>query len=302
MYNMVMDGQNVVISQKQKSSKLQEWKKLFLYATISMFSLSAFLGICFILFGTNAIGGKAIGTTAIMGVFSLFTMNNIIRLENEQKSVRYSAAGALISNVIWLIPSVLMLWGFFEIFQTDCQSSGISRSGYAYEAYEACMQPYYVLQEVILKIINTACVTSAVLTLISNFMSFKNYTPAIRVLKITTMACGVLLGTYEIGAVFFNRTINGEFWRVLAIVGIILVFGLIVTPIMVRISRKQEEASVDNNQRETVDEAVLRAQIEQEVRAEIAAEQAAGQVTELDDKQTAERSDEQMTDEVNEQT
>lgn len=255
-----------------KPLNLQNFRKFFLYATIGLFSASALIGIYLILFGADSTSGKIVATTAILGAFSLFTMNNIIRLESVQKSVRYSAIGALISNLIWVIPSILMLWGFFELFKPDCQYS-YAYGSYNYTAYNTCMKPYHNLEEVIFKTINTACVTSAVLTLVSNFSNFKNYTKSIAILKTVTIITGGMLGSYEVGVIVFNDEVGGDFWRVLAVLGIVLVFGLIVTPILVKINKKKVETPAPAVQ--PIDEAALRAQIEQEVRAKIAAEQAA---------------------------
>ena len=67
---------------------------------------------------------------------------------------------------------------------------------------------------------------------------------------------------YTIINQFFDST-----WRVLVISGILLVFGIIVTPILARSAAKKEIAS-ENESNETE----LRAQIEKEVRAKVEAE------------------------------
>jgi len=52
-------------------------KKILLISTITLFSISAFLGIIFVLVGADSTAYKIIGTTAILGLISWISLRNI---------------------------------------------------------------------------------------------------------------------------------------------------------------------------------------------------------------------------------
>lgn len=237
-------------------------KRVLFISTISLFSLSALIGIIVILgAATGNLTGQIISTTALLGFFALFNLNNLIRTENPQPLVRYPAIIAMVANVFWLVPWLIMIWGIFE---PNCDNSA---------NYSSCMSGWYSFQEVAWQTINVAAIMSILASIVSNFMSFKCKTAAVRVLSIITIVSGILSGINEIIMINIPLSSELEIWRFFLITLIILVFGLITTPIVEKISRsKYETKQKDNNPTAALNEQQLRAQIEAEVRAKIEAE------------------------------
>ena len=62
---------------------------MLLFSTITLFSISAFLGIVFVLVSADSTAWKISGTVFVFALLSLFSMNNVFRLESERKSVKY---------------------------------------------------------------------------------------------------------------------------------------------------------------------------------------------------------------------
>jgi polyhydroxyalkanoate synthesis regulator phasin len=90
-------------------------KRMLLFSTITLFSISAFLGIVFVLVSADSTAWKISGTVFVFALLSLFSMNNVFRLESERKSVKYLSVVALISNIFWSLPWILIIWNVFGL-------------------------------------------------------------------------------------------------------------------------------------------------------------------------------------------
>ncbi len=278
MEDATVENQNKIID--MKVSSLQKIKKFFLIATITLFSISAVLGIFFILFGADSIGGNVISTTAILGLLSLLTTNNIARSESKNIAVKVTSIGAIISNVVWVIPWICLVWDVFRPMMC-------AKSYYIYgggEFYNCSGQMnYYDTIECLWKIVGVSLVFSIVLTITSGFLKFKKYNSAIQILKIITIICACFLGLYFMFGILGENWAwlwRYEGWRLIAVVAVVLVFGLIVTPILVKVQAGKEKLKKDFKEQSKESEAELRARLEKEIRAEIAAEQEKNQSNE----------------------
>ena len=77
----------------------KELKKYLLYTTIGLFAATALIGIFVVLTGSfGQTTGKIIATTSILGLLALFSMNNVLRTEDERSYVKTLSIIALISN------------------------------------------------------------------------------------------------------------------------------------------------------------------------------------------------------------
>lgn len=223
---------------------VQQLKKPLLYTTVGLFAASALIGIIVVLTSTFSILiGQIISTTSILGLLALFSMNNILRTENEHTYIKVLSIIALIGNLAWCIPWLLIVWDIIDY-------SGIT----------------------LWRITYTAIIVAFNATLAAKFLSFKKYTQLIKGLSIMTIVTSAIISIYILVTLYSSQyTIINQFfdstWRVLVISGILLVFGIIVTPILARSAAKKEIAS-ENESNETE----LRAQIEKEVRAKVEAE------------------------------
>ena len=246
---------------------IKKIKKILLISTITLFSISAFLGIIFVLVGVDSTAWKIIGTTAILGLLSLLSMNNVFRLESEQKQIKILSITALISNIFWSIPWIFIVWDIFRTFM--CDESTVT--GYYGYSYRDCSRSFYDFMEFIYKLVGTAGIISATTTVVANFLNMKNYSSAIKALKITAISSAIFLGAYFLPAIWFeDGGYISDTWRLIAVVAIIFVFSSIITPILAKIAKNKEKNS---NAAPRVDEVQLREQIEAEVRAKIAQEQ-----------------------------
>ena len=64
-------------------------KKSLLYATIGLFAASVLIGIFIVLTGSfSTTTGKVIATTSILGLLALFSMNNVLRTEDDRVYVK----------------------------------------------------------------------------------------------------------------------------------------------------------------------------------------------------------------------
>lgn len=255
-----------------KSNFLQNIKTLLLTATITLFSISALLGIIFILVGTDTLGWRVVGTVAILGLLSLLSMNNVMRLESPKAPIRNLSTTALISNLFWAIPWILIVWNAFKSFLcTQVPQQYLSAQ---YYLVADCPAWYNGMIELIIKIALTAGIISITTTIASNFLGIKNYTQAIGTLKNITTYSAATIGLYFLPAIWTEgANYIHESWRFITIIFIIFVFSSIVTPILARIARSKTDRP--KAYPSPIDEKRLRQEIEAKVRAEIAAEQRA---------------------------
>ena len=275
--------------------------KFFLFATIGFFSLDAVIGIFMILFGSVIHNGLIIGqiaaTAAILGLFSLLTMNNIFRRESRDKIVKISSTAAIIFNIVWIVPWLLIVWNCFDPLMEKCEYPEWPRSSYdsvRYETqhqeymqrvavYNKCMEPYENAIEISWKLIANGIIVAIYLTLLANYTSFKSKTKSIIVMKMLALISGAILAIFLISQITINNIhIDETTAKLLAILGIVFIFCLITTPILVRAEKKkrgkndmieeEEPAVAPAPKPVAVDEAALRQKIEAELRPKIEAE------------------------------
>ncbi|MDR1969765.1 MAG: hypothetical protein LBQ11_00235 [Candidatus Nomurabacteria bacterium] len=256
---------------------IKDIKRALLIATITLFSVSTFLAIIFVLLGTDETGWRIMGTTAILGLLALLSMNNVFRLENEQKTTRILSTTALISNVFWSIPWIFLVWNLFKIILCGESTAG-------HYPLRDCSVNYYTFMDLVGKIAITAGIISATSTVVANFLTIKNYSTAIKALRSMGISCAIFSGVYFMPAIWLVSDYLEWSWRLFAIACIVLVFSCIVTPILAKVEKGKMQKPV-SVPAPLVDEAKLREEIEAKVRAEITAEreQASQQQTESND-------------------
>ncbi len=246
--------------------------KYFLYAMITCFSICGIILILSILgiLNSNSATTNFIlrlwGSSAVLGLFSLFTMNNLFRYEEtDKKYVKGTSIAAIVMNIIWVLPWILVVWGLFD-------------------------SASFVTVMNIVKIIANGIVLAIILTIFAEYLGYKDYTPAIRVMKYLSLGLTAFVGGYTLIQMNASTNIFGlgsGFYTMLAIMVVILIFCLIVTPILVRVQKRkngedkkvvvvnqlsaEDEAAMKDKIRSEM-EAEMRAKIEQEVRAEMSAQ------------------------------
>ena len=208
---------------------------------------------------------RILTTTLFTAVASLFAMGGVARLEDEQRLIKTLSVVSLIVNALWLFGALILVWELLP-------SLGICNTSASYEFPEGYDYMFCGrLKETLLKLTITAFIITSLTTLIAKFLSFKRNDSIISGLVTLTISSASLLSLVGLSILWQKHggdvlTAN---WQLLTIFGILTVFGLVVTPVLMRAQAyKQKAQAVSDEERQR-----LRQEIEQEVRAELVAEQ-----------------------------
>lgn len=208
---------------------------------------------------------RILTTTLFTAVASLFAMGGVARLEDEQRLIKTLSVVSLIVNALWLLGALILVWELLP-------SLGICNTSASYEFPEGYDYMFCGrLKETLLKLTITAFIITSLTTLIAKFLSFKRNNSIISGLVTLTISSASLLSLVGLSILWQKHggdvlTAN---WQLLTIFGILTVFGLVVTPVLMRAQAyKQKAQAVSDEERQR-----LRQEIEQEVRAELVAEQ-----------------------------
>ena len=247
----------------KQTNQLSQIRQFLLYISISLFSVCALMGIMATLSGP--VDGRILITTLFTAVASLFAMGGVARLEDEQRLIKTLSVVSLIVNALWLLGALILVWELLP-------SLGICNTSASYEFpagydYMFCGR----LKETLLKLTITAFIITSLTALTAKFLSFKRNDSIISGLVTLTISSASLLSLVGLSILWQKHggdvlTAN---WQLLTIFGILTVFGLVVTPVLMRAQAyKQKAQAVSDEERQR-----LRQEIEQEVRAELVAEQ-----------------------------
>jgi len=217
----------------KKSSRLGKIKKFLLYLTIGLFFLGAILGIASVLYSTGATVNQTGVTVIIFGIVSLFCMNAVNRIDTSNIYIKILSVISLVSNFFWSIPAVLGVWGVF--YTVLC----IDRVKGRY--FTGCPDGYDETITMITRIAFTAFIVTVATTLINNFLNIKNYSRSVQISKIAAILSSIYLGLYFLPILWIEET--GRYvedtWRLTIVVSIVFVFSVIVTPILVKLSKSR---------------------------------------------------------------
>ena len=207
-------------------------------------------------------------TTLFTAVASLFAMGGVARLEDDQRLIKTLSVVSLIVNALWLLGALILVWELLHSLRI-CNTNISSEFPGGYD-YMLCGQ----LEEILTKLTVTAFIITSLTALTAKFLSFKRNDSIISGLVTLTISSASLLSLVGLSILWQKRggdalTAN---WQLLTIFGILTVFGLVVTPVLIRAQayKQESQAAVSDEERQR-----LRQEIEQEVRAKIAAEQQA---------------------------
>ena len=250
----------------KQTNQLSQIRQFLLYISISLFSVCALMGIMTALSGP--VDWRILTTTLFTAVASLFAMGGVARLEDDQRLIKTLSSLSLVINALWLLGALILVWELLP-------SLGICNTSASYEFpegydYMLCGR----LKETLLKLTITAFIITSLTTLTAKFLSFKRNNSIISGLVTLTISSASLLSLVGLSILWQKHggdalTAN---WQLLTIFGILTVFGLVVTPVLIRAQayKQKSQAAVSDEERQR-----LRQEIEQEVRAKIAAEQQA---------------------------
>lgn len=250
----------------KQTNQLSRLRQFLLYISIGLFSVCALMGIMAALSGP--VDWRILMTTLFTAVASLFAMGGVARLEDEQRLIKTLSVVSLIVNALWLLGALILVWDLLSSLRI-CNTNISSEFPGGYD-YMLCGQ----LEEILTKLTVTAFIITSLTALIAKFLSLNAKNSIISGLVTMTISSASLLSLVGLSILWQEHGGDGltANWQLLTIFGILTVFGLVVTPVLIRAQayKQKSQAAVSDEERQR-----LRQEIEQEVRAKIAAEQQA---------------------------
>lgn len=255
--------------------KIKKARKVFLWMAVWILIGELALGAILILVQSWDISvAKIQGTFLILAIALFVSVNNFIRMEKGDKKVQLFALISFISNIVWVILSVLLMWEALPFHWTEAAQE-YSRYMERYYSVTIYHMTFWSMMMVI------AISSSAAGFWISNIMTIKETIKetikVVKPLKITAIVCvvygwifGVVVTLAELDYYDMER-----FYQLSSLAGIAFVVTALAAAIISRTNRKKVEvknevkvAKTDDELRAEIEEKVRREMIEKEVRAE----------------------------------
>ena len=266
-------------SAMKQSYSVAQLRSVLLYLSIGLLTLCALLGILAVL--SQEIDWRILFTTFCAAIASLIAMSNISRLADNRIVIKILSIMSIILNVQWFTGMFVIQWNLYR-FLSFCRPSvsTMSRynrhySDYSNYDYEGHVQTQICSDfiSITTKLTLTALIIALLITLSVKTLSYANKNSFIIGMKMMTVTCASLLSMACLSMVWFNVRDTSSTLRFLVVFGILTVFGLIVTPILVHLEKVQRYLQPAQPNTLVQNEQQLRYEIERQVRAQIAAEQ-----------------------------
>jgi len=266
-------------SAMKQSYSVAQLRSVLLYLSIGLLTLCALLGILAVL--SQEIDWRILFTTFCAAIASLIAMSNISRLTDNRIVIKILSIMSIILNVQWFTGMFVIQWNLYR-FLSFCRPSVSTGSrynrhysDYSNYDYEGHVQTQICSDflSITTKLTLTALIIALLITLSVKTLSYANKNSFIIGMKMMTVTCASLLSMACLSMVWFNVRDTSSTLRFLVVFGILTVFGLIVTPILVHLEKVQRYLQPTQPNTLVQNEQQLRHEIERQVRAQIAAEQ-----------------------------
>ena len=273
-------------SAMKQSYSVAQLRSVLLYLSIGLLTLCALLGILAVL--SQEVDWRILFTTFCAAIASLIAMSNISRLADNRIVIKILSIMSIILNAQWFTGMFVIQWNLYR-FLSFCRPSvsTMSRynrhySDYSNYDYEGHVQTQICSDflSITTKLTLTALIIALLITLSVKTLSYANKNSFIIGMKMMTVTCASLLSMACLSMVWFNVRDTSSTLRFLVVFGILTVFGLIVTPILVHLEKVQRYLQPAQPNTLVQNEQQLRHEIERQVRAQIAAEQQAAKAEE----------------------
>ena len=273
-------------SAMKQSYSLTQLRSVLLYLSIGLLTLCALLGILAVL--SQEIDWRILFTTFCAAIASLIAMSNISRLADNRIVIKILSIMSIILNAQWFTGMFVIQWNLYR-FLSFCRPSVSTGSrynrhysDYSNYDYEGHVQTQICSDfiSITTKLTLTALIIALLITLSVKTLSYANKNSFIIGMKMMTVTCASLLSMACLSMVWFNVRDTSSTLRFLVVFGILTVFGLIVTPILVHLEKVQRYLQPAQPNTLVQNEQQLRHEIERQVRAQIAAEQQAAKAEE----------------------
>ena len=266
-------------SAMKQSYSVAQLRSVLLYLLIGLLTLCALLGILAVL--SQEIDWRILFTTFCAAIASLIAMSNISRLADNRTVIKILSIMSIILNAQWFTGMFVIQWNLYR-FLSFCRPSVSTGSrynrhysDYSNYDYEGHVQTQICSDflSITTKLTLTALIIALLITLSVKTLSYANKNSFIIGMKMMTVTCASLLSMACLSMVWFNVRDTSSTLRFLVVFGILTVFGLIVTPILVHLEKVQRYLQPAQPNTLVQNEQQLRYEIERQVRAQIAAEQ-----------------------------
>jgi len=266
-------------SAMKQSYSVAQLRSVLLYLSIGLLTLCALLGILAVL--SQEVDWRILFTTFCAAIASLIAMSNISRLTDNRIVIKILSIMSIILNVQWFTGMFVIQWNLYR-FLSFCRPSVSTGSrynrhysDYSNYDYEGHVQTQICSDflSITTKLTLTALIIALLITLSVKTLSYANKNSFIIGMKMMTVTCASLLSMACLSIVWFNVRDTSSTLRFLVVFGILTVFGLIVTPILVHLEKVQRYLQPAQPNTLVQNEQQLRHEIERQVRAQIAAEQ-----------------------------
>ncbi len=266
-------------SAMKQSYSVAQLRSVLLYLSIGLLTLCALLGILAVL--SQEIDWRILFTTFCAAIASLIAMSNISRLADNRIVIKILSIMSIILNAQWFTGMFVIQWNLYR-FLSFCRPSVSTGSrynrhysDYSNYDYEGHVQTQICSDflSITTKLTLTALIIALLITLSVKTLSYANKNSFIIGMKMMTVTCASLLSMACLSMVWFNVRDTSSTLRFLVVFGILTVFGLIVTPILVHLEKVQRYLQPTQPNTLVQNEQQLRHEIERQVRAQIAAEQ-----------------------------
>ena len=266
-------------SAMKQSYSVAQLRSVLLYLSIGLLTLCALLGILAVL--SQEIDWRILFTTFCAAIASLIAMSNISRLADNRIIIKILSIMSIILNAQWFTGMFVIQWNLYR-FLNFCRPSVSTGSrynrhysDYSNYDYEGHVQTQICSDfiSITTKLTLTALIIALLITLSVKTLSYANKNSFIIGMKMMTVTCASLLSMACLSIVWFNVRDTSSTLRFLVVFGILTVFGLIVTPILVHLEKVQRYLQPAQPNTLVQNEQQLRHEIERQVRAQIAAEQ-----------------------------
>lgn len=266
-------------SAMKQSYSVAQLRSVLLYLSIGLLTLCALLGILAVL--SQEIDWRILFTTFCAAIASLIAMSNISRLTDNRIIIKILSIMSIILNAQWFTGMFVIQWNLYR-FLSFCRPSVSTGSrynrhysDYSNYDYEGHVQTQICSDfiSITTKLTLTALIIALLITLSVKTLSYANKNSFIIGMKMMTVTCASLLSMACLSMVWFNVRDTSSTLRFLVVFGILTVFGLIVTPILVHLEKVQRYLQPAQPNTLVQNEQQLRYEIERQVRAQIAAEQ-----------------------------
>ena len=266
-------------SAMKQSYSVAQLRSVLLYLSIGLLTLCALLGILAVL--SQEVDWRILFTTFCAAIASLIAMSNISRLTDNRIVIKILSIMSIILNAQWFTGMFVIQWNLYR-FLSFCRPSVSTGSrynrhysDYSNYDYEGHVQTQICSDflSITTKLTLTALIIALLITLSVKTLSYANKNSFIIGMKMMTVTCASLLSMACLSMVWFNVRDTSSALRFLIVFGILTVFGLIVTPILVHLEKVQRYLQPAQPNTLVQNEQQLRHEIERQVRAQIAAEQ-----------------------------